>query len=329
MRCCFCCANEEPKADLERTLSKPSMTVPYFIQDPDVTGTSYYMTVSKSNYELDLTRIQVWVYDKDYKCVHGTTDKYVNIYDLNQYLGGRLSYANDQEWSKLIKGNPKIIECKRTVILNDNLLYVDSIPLYSSETTCSYLGHICIIIPYKDAEKMLSFDEKNYTQVDSDGALQIYRPNKEEWIYKVLKETINYEDTGYKEDDAQLVKYKKIKHTIYELNMDRIEIWVFDKDLKCIHGTHKDENKYGLEYYLGRHIDELEDVMCLKLKIIVMNSLRMKDMRSTMEINEELVYIETRTLYYNTKVKNVYGCMIIIIPYQYEVISDLKHFRFF
>jgi hypothetical protein len=40
------------------------------------------------------------------------------------------------------------------------------------------------------------------------------------------------------------------------------------------------------------------------------------EIKHTLLYRNELVYVETKTLYYTTEVKEIYGCMLILIPYK-------------
>jgi hypothetical protein len=112
-----------------------------------------------------------------------------------------------------------------------------------------------------------------------------------------------------------IVYYKFLNTDTYELDVSKIQVWMYDKSLTCIHAT---DNEFRADYYVGKHINEVsmkEDVQESFKDIHVLAQDGIESKRTVL-INNRLAYIECRTLYYNEDVNDVYGSMMIIIPYK-------------
>lgn len=111
------------------------------------------------------------------------------------------------------------------------------------------------------------------------------------------------------------VLFRFLNIDTYELNVQHLQIWVFDKDQLCVHAT---DNEFKSDYYLGKHLNDVilqEDVMetFKDIHTLALNGIESK---RTVMINSKLVYIEGRTLYYNEDINDVYASMLIFIPYK-------------
>jgi hypothetical protein len=98
----------------------------------------------------------------------------------------------------------------------------------------------------------------------------------------------------------------------YELDMQRVQTWVFDKNMVCTHGKDAEHRSY---------VDQPMSQLPLADKLgfwehVVDDGFNNIEIKHTLLYRNELVYVETKTLYYTTEVKEIYGCMLILIPYK-------------
>jgi hypothetical protein len=302
--------------------------------DTDINSTPYYILYKNFSYELDMTRLQVWIYNKDYICVHGATDQHLNRHSLEKYLGKSVNeviqgdtFNSDNEWRELILNNSQIIESKRTTYINKNLVYVESKPLFYSSERNSLYAILFIIIPYADSQKKVSYEDKQYTEINAQGKHpQVYVPEPDQgWIKKAVLVTRGNRPVRVRADSS-ITKFKRLLKVDYELDITKIQVWVFSKDMTCIYATQDTQNlQYDIEYYLGRNIHEIftkDDGLRTKIIRLVEESLQLTEIRTTLEFDSSLLYVEVKPLFYNTDIKKIYGCLAITIPYK-EIIKDV------
>ena len=112
-----------------------------------------------------------------------------------------------------------------------------------------------------------------------------------------------------------IVFYKFLNTDKYELDTAHIQVWVFDKNRKCIHAS---DNEFDASFYIGKSMDNInlqEDVYSIFKDIHVM-SLNGIESKRTVMFNDRLAYVEGRALFYNEDVNDIYATMLIFIPYQ-------------
>jgi hypothetical protein len=112
-----------------------------------------------------------------------------------------------------------------------------------------------------------------------------------------------------------IIYYKFLNADTYELDITKMQIWVFDKRQVCVHAS---DNEYKADYYVGKNLANIvlrEDVLDT-FKDIHTLALSSIESKRTVMINNTLAYIEGRTLYYNEDINDVYGSMLVFIPYK-------------
>lgn len=301
----LCCCASKPKVLYDKSMRfQPSV-----VYEDNLLETNFITTFNNVKCELDLTRIQVWFYDKDYTCVHGSTDKYINKRSLQSYIGNNLKNTrkSDVEWKQLVKTNPKTVNSKKTIILNDNLIYVESSPMYEDDDMTNYYGLLLIVIPYHDVCKNLSFDDKQYTEINEGQTPKTYEPHNTERLLRTR--------SGFQEP---FIRYRFLSDIVYELDLHRIQVWAFDKNKICIYGTQSEFMDHNLDHYLGKHIDELCVVMCTSLKKCIDDALNMRETKTMKELHGEFHFLNVRPLVYRSlNRKDVYGVLLLMFPYKY------------
>jgi hypothetical protein len=112
-----------------------------------------------------------------------------------------------------------------------------------------------------------------------------------------------------------IVYYKFLNADTYELDVIKIQVWIFDKNQICVHAS---DNEFKADFYVGKHLSDVilkEDVLDT-FKDIHTLALSGIESKRTVMINNLLAYIEGRTLYYNEDINDVYGSMLVFIPYK-------------
>jgi hypothetical protein len=112
-----------------------------------------------------------------------------------------------------------------------------------------------------------------------------------------------------------IVYYKFLNADTYELDIVKIQVWIFDKNQICVHAS---DNEYKADFYVGKNLSDVilkEDVLDT-FKDIHTLALSSIESKRTVMINNTLAYIEGRTLYYNEDINDVYGSMLVFIPYK-------------
>ena len=120
-----------------------------------------------------------------------------------------------------------------------------------------------------------------------------------------------------------IVYYKFLNTDTYELNVPKIQVWIFDKASKCVHSS---DNEFKADYYVGKSLSDIvlkEDVLDTFKDIHTLAQTGVESKR-TVIINNMLAYIEGRTLYYNEDISDVYGSMLLLIPYKNVVPSNIR-----
>jgi hypothetical protein len=116
---------------------------------------------------------------------------------------------------------------------------------------------------------------------------------------------------GFQND---IVYYKFLNTDRYDLDLRLIQVWVFDKDQVCVHAS---DNQFKAEYYIGKKIQDvnLQEDLFNTFHDIHKLALTGVESKRTIMINNNLVYLEARTLFYNEDVHDIYGTMLLFIPY--------------
>jgi hypothetical protein len=111
-----------------------------------------------------------------------------------------------------------------------------------------------------------------------------------------------------------IVYYKFLNADTYALDLHKMQVWIFDKNKICIHAS---DNEFKAEFYIGKKLREVhvqEDVFNTFHEIHNIALTGVESKRTVMLANR-LAYIEGRTMYYNEDVNDIYGTMLICIPY--------------
>lgn len=114
---------------------------------------------------------------------------------------------------------------------------------------------------------------------------------------------------------SDIVYFKFLNAETYELDVSKIQIWVFNKKLYCVHGS---DNERQAQSYLQKHIDDIhlkEDIF-KNFKDIHSLALNGIETKRTVMINNSLVYIEGKALYYNEDINDIYASMVLYLPYR-------------
>lgn len=111
-----------------------------------------------------------------------------------------------------------------------------------------------------------------------------------------------------------IVYYKFLNTDRYDLELGKIQVWVFDKNQLCVHAS---DNQFKAEYYIGKRVQDvnLQEDMFNTFHDIHKLALTGVESKRTIMVNNNLVYLEARTLYYNEDVHDIYGTMLLFIPY--------------
>lgn len=123
-------------------------------------------------------------------------------------------------------------------------------------------------------------------------------------------------------DDIVYIKiYEQAK---YKLDVSRLQIWVFDKNLVVLQANVDPMlNKHPLEHYLGRSFKDFrdEDQYSFWWKILKDCINNGNSIKHTMIFHKEMVFVETKPMFNegnegnDGEPKTIIGCMLIIIPY--------------
>jgi hypothetical protein len=307
------------------------------------TDTIYYNVQGISDKKLDIKRLQIWVFDKDHRIIHTTADPQFDKETYNK-LDNTINnnfeitleennVANKDTWKHIVNDAFRKIETKRTTLVNNTLMYIESKPLYYGDNFNDIYGVLLILIPYEIIDKHIELFDKKYTKIES-GKLIIYKPSK-----TIRDEIENMKNVKYIKISTYFQRclccMNKIIHTKnnitinrnnidrntciktgipYELDLNRFQIWLFDKDKMCIHATHDDLlEHYPLEYYLGKHLDTLNFYDISIWKWAYNNAFNLKKVKRSILYKREIMYIEAKPLFYNDIY--LYGVLIILVPY--------------
>lgn len=111
------------------------------------------------------------------------------------------------------------------------------------------------------------------------------------------------------------VFYKFLNAKNYELNVSKIQVWIFNKELKCVHASN---NRNSADAYIQKHVDDIafkEDVL-RNFKNIIQLGLNGIESKRTIMLDNTLLYVEGRTLCYNEDLNDIYGSMLLFMPYK-------------
>jgi hypothetical protein len=136
---------------------------------------------------------------------------------------------------------------------------------------------------------------------------------KKETVIKKKASLVLHNDTVF---------YKFLNARNYELNLSKIQVWIFNKELKCVHASN---NKNIAETYIQKHVDEIafkEDVL-RNFKNIIQLGLKGIESKRTIMLDNTLLYIEGRTLCYNEDLTDIYGSMLLFMPY--KIIPETRY----
>jgi hypothetical protein len=299
------------------------------------TDVIYYNMYGNQDYKLDMKRLQIWTFDENKRVIHGTEDpasissNSFRLQDcLNKTISEIVTDNIDNEyvklWEDIIGCAYKLIETKRTTIINDDLIYVDCRPLCTGDTIDYLYGVLLIIIPYKTHGKNIELYQKKYTKMVG-GKSVIYRPhmNKDDQYEYIIKKRLTIIDrfincficNSLKVEPDQDISVHFKTGVPYELNMSRFQIWIFDVNNICIHGSYDVLMKQNpLEYYLGKNVEELKFREPNMWKWAVKYATNLHQIKTSILYCGEMMYIEIKPLLYNCT--ELYGSLIILIPYK-------------
>ena len=114
-------------------------------------------------------------------------------------------------------------------------------------------------------------------------------------------------------DTRQDMVYMRIYETHkYELDMKLVKTWMFDTKLTCLFGKDETDTVYAGKSLMDMPMFEnyiyWENILC--------STLDDHATKQTIIFKNEMVYVETKPLYYSTDITEIYGVMLIIIPYR-------------
>jgi hypothetical protein len=306
-----------------------------FAVEKPQTDVIYYNMYGMNDYKLDMKRMQIWAFDENKKVIHGTEDPIslspnsFKLQDcLNKTFDEIVSDNSKNEyitlWKDVIDSAYKLIETKRTTIINDALVYVECRPLCTGDTIDYLYGVLLIIIPYKTHGKNIELYQKKYTKM-VDGKSMVYRPhrNREDQYEYIIKKELSFIDkcasclmcNSLELEPDQNISVHFKTGVPYELDMNRFQIWVFDIDNICIHGSYDVLMKQNpLEYYLGKNVEELKFRDPNMWKWAVKYATNLHQIKTSILYCGEMMYIEVKPLLYNCT--ELYGSLIILIPYK-------------
>jgi hypothetical protein len=171
--------------------------------------------------------------------------------------------------------------------------------------------------------KIVSFNCCGFTKKDKDANI-VNDNNDNSFDISARFNYIKGFITHAGENELLLTRVHKSKQ--YELQIDKIDYWTFDNNLICVSGI-TDETKlvYPLSHYIGKSIYQFTDEENIQFWIaIVKDTLKGKPSRHTLYIREQLSYVETKTIYHCKETNEIYGCLILIIPYlpKYSITNE-------
>jgi hypothetical protein len=141
------------------------------------TDTIYYNTSGNGteNRKLDLNRLQTWVFDKNHIIINATADPLFDkvTYDnFDNILGKKIEDILDtynmqtrKIWQEIIDDAFRMIETKRTTIMNNILTYIDCKPLFYGNDIYDLYSVLLIIIPYEVQGHNIGLFDKKYITI--------------------------------------------------------------------------------------------------------------------------------------------------------------------
>ena len=120
-----------------------------------------------------------------------------------------------------------------------------------------------------------------------------------------------------KKIDNTLV-FKFLNAQTYELDVSKLQLFVFDKHLKCIHTSYNNivSNILSSEEFFRTN------AQLLPYKKVINLALDGIETKKTVMENNTLMYFEGKTLYYNEDKNDIYACMLLFLPYKIVPIRD-------
>ena len=114
---------------------------------------------------------------------------------------------------------------------------------------------------------------------------------------------------------SDIVYFKFLNAETYELDVSKIQVFIFDKNSICVHASNNNEPAIN---YINKHIDNInlnEEASC-NFNDLHKYALDGVETKRSIIINNELLYIEARSLYYNQDIHDIYASMLIMLPYK-------------
>jgi hypothetical protein len=139
------------------------------------TDTIYYNTSGSDNRKLDINRLQAWIFDKNHVIINATADPLFDrvTYDnFENILGKKIedildtySMQTRKLWQEIIDDAFRMIETKRTTIMNNILTYIDCKPLFYGNDIDDLYAVLLIIIPYEVQGHNIGLFDKKYITI--------------------------------------------------------------------------------------------------------------------------------------------------------------------
>lgn len=280
-----------------------------------------YNHVRKSNqFELDVSKTQVWIFDNNYVCVHGSTESSINVHKLNKYLGKNINDVDDDVMRNIVLKASRTLETVQTVYYNENMLYVESTPMYYDNDPLDIFAMMFIAIPYKQANKYLEAFNKN------DKSYTHTRLHASPKTYIFAQRTRNVRDCWKNTQSLwngtfQRLTISRLDKNLHVngLDMNSLNVFIVGKDFRVIYGTSDPNNDRPLEYYIGRHIDDIEYRDKSVGKVIhsaTIDCLNGIQCKRHVVIKGEAVYMETKVLFNYNQRHDILGALILLARYK-------------
>ncbi len=209
-----------------------------------------------------------------------------------------------------------MIETKRTCIINNNLLYVECKPLYYGNTPNDLYAVLLMTIPYKyyDKKVKLHLRHKQENQSIKTNVKRFFNCRKAKGDGHDTKElhTPYQNDTNIRIESISTFFNFATNVSDYKLDVGHTQCWIFDTNSNCVYSTVDDSTNI-----VKKHIMELKpyiDDVDIWNKIIS-EALDLHETKKTILSKNRMIYLEAKPLFYNNKQEEIYGVIIVFVPY--------------
>jgi hypothetical protein len=103
----------------------------------------------------------------------------------------------------------------------------------------------------------------------------------------------------------------------FELQMDKTQFWTFNKECICVNRiADLSTLKYPLSHYIGNSLYNFTDEDNFEFwRSIIVDAINGTPTKHTILVGDKLSYIETKVIYHCKETNEIYGCLVLSIPY--------------